>query len=144
MALGDPSMWSIGQLGGGLHHGPLELPVYESGAAELLISPGALATEPPHVDFLLEETYRPGNLRELVRETPSEIVRRTILELDSKTKVQNGKVIEPLPLDMVWFQGASLRTDLIYTAIRQVVQTELERFAAELDKHFIFIPKENG
>jgi len=140
MPTGDPTMWSqresqpVGMLSDSIELVP----------SAVAILPGALAVESPREDFLLEGSYCPESVSELVSRTPSEVVRMTSLELDPRLIQVNGKVIEPLPLDMKWFQGASLRSDVFYTAVRQVVRAELEHFAAELDKHFTFIPKTNG
>lgn len=91
------------------------------------------------------EDYRPSSLAELVRETPSDIIQRTIEDLDKKPRPShNGRALDPVPGELSWYKGAPLKTDVLYTMVRQVVQMELEQFARRIEEYYILVPRTCG
>jgi hypothetical protein len=90
----------------------------------------------------IDDNYRPATLSELVRCTPDDIIRKVTEDLGGKAS--QGKPIEPLPKECEWFQGAPLKSDVLYTLIRQIVHRELERFAQRVERHYILVPREPG
>lgn len=108
---------------------------------EVIVQPGTWADEEPIL--AQPEDYQPKNLRELVRSTPAELITRVVRDLSPGIvmKSHNGRVIEPLPLEVQWYMLAKLESDVLYTFIKDVVHRELERFAERIDEHFILVPK---
>lgn len=89
------------------------------------------------------EDYQPSSLSELVRSTPMDLIRQVVDDLDKRPRdTHNNKDIEPLPKELEWYQQAPLRSDVLYTMVRQVVHIELERFARRVEEYFILTPKQ--
>lgn len=102
---------------------------------------GATVDEEPILAQPLE-SYKPVNLKELVRSTPAEHIHRTLADLDRIPKHEvNGRIIDPLPPEVQWIIRAELKTDILYTFIKDVVHRELERFAERIDEHYVLVPR---
>lgn len=100
--------------------------------------PIAVTTEEP-----TQDGYKPQGLEELVRTTPADLITRTVRELQVKPDIHNGHAIDPIPEEMAWMNGMGLRSEVLYTAIKDIVHLELERFARRIEQHYILTPRKN-